>query len=274
MRRRFSPELILSYTLLTLGSAVMLLPLAWMLSAALKPLPEVMRVPPTWIPEQPTLNNFVAVFSQFPIARYLFNTLLVSTVVVASVLLTSAMAGYALAKFRFRWAQALFLLFLTSLMIPFQVRMIPMYKMMIQADLVDTYLGLVFPWLVDAFGIFLMRQFMVTIPKDYIEAARIDGASEWRIFFRVVLPQAKPGLAALAIFTFTNIWEEYLWPLIMSGSDATRTLPVGLQYFNEQYVTNIHYQMAAASLAVAPMLIVFFMLQKHFVEGITLTGLK
>lgn len=272
--RGFSQQRLLIYLLLSLGGIAMILPLIWMVSASFKPLGEVMQIPPTWIPRQPTLDNYREVFRQFPFARYIWNSLLVAAVVVGSVLFTSALGGYALAKYRFRGREFVFLAIMTSLMIPFQVRMLPLYRMMVEARLTNTFVGLVFPWLTDAFGIFLMRQFMRTVPDEIVEAGRIDGCSEFQIFWRLVLPQTRPALAALGIFTFTNTWEEFLWPLIITNSDLTRTLPVGLQYFNEQYGLNIHWQMAGAMFAILPVLLVFFLLQKHFVEGITLTGLK
>ena len=194
--------------------------------------------------------------------------------VVAGVLLTSTLGGYALARYRFRLREAVFVLFLTSLMIPFQLRMIPLYAMTVKAGLLDTFTALVAPFAFDALGIFLMRQFFLTVPQEYVDCARIDGASEWRILWQVMVPQARPGLAALAILTFSHTWEEYLWPLIVSTSDRTRTLPLALQFFNEQYSTNIHYQMAAATLAVIPSLALFFLLQRQFVEGHTFTGIK
>lgn len=262
------------YLLLILGGLVMVLPLIWMVSASFKTLGEVMLIPPTWIPKQPTLENYRGVFQQFPFVRYILNSLAVAAVVVVSVLLTSALGGFALSKYRFRGREFVFLAVMTSLMIPFQVRMLPLYRMMVEANLHNTFAGLVFPWLVDAFGLFLMRQFMKSIPDEIMEAGRIDGCSEFQIFWRLVLPQTRPALAALGIFTFTATWEEFLWPLIISNSDLTRTLPVGLQYFNEQYGMNIHWQMAGAMFAIVPILLVFFLLQKQFVEGITLTGLK
>lgn len=265
---------LLIYLLLILGSVVMLLPLAWMTSSAFKPLYEVMLIPPTWIPREPTLDNFRAVFQQFPFARYILNSVVVATVVVISTLVTSAMAGYALAKFEFPARNFLFIAILSSLMIPFQVRMIPLYQMIVAFRWVDTLQAVIFPWLVDAFGIFMMRQFIMTIPTELLDAARIDGASEWRIFWQIVLPLTRPALSALAIFTFLGNWEEFLWPLIVSSSHATRTLPVGLQAFSEQYGTNTHWQMAGALIATLPVLLLFFVLQKQFVEGITLTGMK
>lgn len=262
------------YVLLVAGAIPMVLPLAWMVSSALKPLHEVMVVPPTWVPKEPTLDNFVVVFTQLPFGRYLFNSVVVAAVVVVGVVLTSSMAGYALAKFSFRGREALFMAMLASLMVPFQVRMIPLYLLAIKLKVVDTLAGVSFPWLFDAFGIFLMRQFMRTIPTDLIEAARIDGASEPRIFFRIVLPLTRPALAALGIFTLVANWEEFLWPLIVTNSDASRTLPVGLQSFSDQYIANIHWQMAGATVAVAPLLVAFLLFQRQFIQGIALTGLK
>ncbi len=213
---------VLAHAFLVAGALGMLLPLAWMLGASFKPLAEVMQVPPTWIPAEPTLDNYRQVFLQFPFARYLLNSVIVATVVVISVLLTSAWAGYSFAKFDFPGKKVLFFLILSSLMIPFQTRMIPLYKMSVHLGLVDTWAGVTFPWLVDAFGIFLLRQFVVTIPSELIEAARIDEASEPRIFWRIVLPLSKQALSALAIFTFTWNWKEFLWPLIVSTSAASQ----------------------------------------------------
>lgn len=252
----------------------MLLPLAWMTSAAFKPLSEIIQVPPTWIPHHFTLDNFRGALSQFPVARYFWNSLVTTTIIVFGVLTTSAMAGYALTKLRWPGREAVLIVFLSALMIPFQVRMIPLYRIATTFHLIDTYAGVIFPWLFDAMGIFLMRQFISGIPDELIEAARIDGASEGTILLRVVLPNTRPALSALAIFTFSWAWEEFLWPLLVSSSDATRTLPVGLQYFSEQYGLNIHWQMAGALLAVAPVLIVFLLMQRQFIEGITLTGMK
>jgi multiple sugar transport system permease protein len=263
-----------AYVLLTLGAIPMVVPFVWMVSSAFKPLPEVMRIPPTWIPAQPTFANFVAIFQQLPFGRYLLNSVIVAAIVVAGVLVVSAMAGYAFSKFQFPGRDLLFILMLASLMVPFQVRMIPLYLISIRLGLVDTLVGVAFPWLFDAFGIFLMRQFIQTIPSELMEAARIDGAGELRIFGQIVLPLIKPALAALGIFTLVGNWEEFLWPLIVTSSDASRTIPVGLQRFSEQYMSNIHWQMAGAVVAVAPLIIAFFFFQRQFIQGITLSGLK
>lgn len=262
------------YIFLIMGSVVMLLPLVWMTSAAFKPLHEVMRIPPTWIPLEPTLDNFPAVLTQFPFAKYFLNSVIVVAVVTVSAVFTSLLAGFALAKYNFPGRGFIFILILSSLMVPFQVRIIPLYRMIVQFHWVDTLPAIIFPWLMSAFGIFLMRQFMLGIPDELLDAARIDGASEFRIFWQIAVPLTKPAISALSIFIFFKNWEEFLWPLIVSTSPASRTLPVGLQAFSEQYSQNTHWQMAGALIATLPVLILFFILQKQFIQGITLTGMK
>jgi multiple sugar transport system permease protein len=264
----------MAYAFLILGAVVTLLPLIWMVSASFKPLSKIMIIPPTMIPKAPTFDNYMQVFRQFPFGRYFVNSVVVAVVVVLCIVLTSALAGYSLAKFNLPGGNFIFHIFLSSLMVPFQTRMIPLYRMMVSFRMIDTLGGVMFPWLVDAFGIFLMRQFISTIPNDLIEAARIDGASELYIFTNIVLPLSKQGLSALAIFALTANWEEFLWPLIVSTSDASRTLPVGLQNFAEQYGTNLHWQMAGSVVAIAPMIIIFLILQRQFIEGMPMTGLK
>ena len=275
---------LLAYAGLAVGAVIMLLPLAWMVSAAFKPLAEVIQVPPTWIPRTFTLQSFIEVFGQFPFARYLLNSFIVAVCVVISVLLTSSMAGYALARFNFPGRDLLFILILASLMVPFQTRMIPLYQLVTWVDweilgivrirLQDTLLGVMFPWLVDAFGIFLLRQYIRSVPSDIIDAARIDGASEFRIYWQIILPLCRPALAALGIFTLVLNWEEFLWPLIVTSGHAARTLPVGLQSFAEQYAVNTHWQMAGATIAILPLVIAFLLLQRQFIRGIAMTGLK
>lgn len=262
------------YLFLIMGSLVMLLPLVWMVSAAFKPLYEVMRIPPTWIPLEPTLDNFRAVFTQFPFPKYFLNSVIVVVVVTLSTVFTSLLAGFALAKYNFPGRGFIFILILSSLMVPFQVRMIPLYKMIVQFQWGDTLQAVIFPWLINAFGIFLMRQFMLSIPDELLDAARIDGASELRIFWQIAVPLTKPAISSLSIFIFFGNWEQFLWPLIVSSSSASRTIPVGLQAFSEQYSSHTHWQMAGALIATLPVIILFFILQKQFIQGITLTGMK
>lgn len=264
----------LVYLALAVGGAAMMLPLAWMLSSSLKPLAEVMRTPPTWIPEQLTFDNYEAVFSRFPFLQYFANSLIVSISCVVVVLITSSLAGYALAKYRFRGSTVIFLVLIASLVVPFQSRMISLYQLTVGLGINNSLAGVIFPWVVDAFGIFLMRQYMLTLPDELIQAARIDGAGELRIFLTVMLPNAKPALATVAIFTFMGTWEEFLWPLIVTDDDTARTLPVGLASFSQLYSSSVQYQMAGAVLATLPMVIGFIFFQRQIIAGIATTGLK
>lgn len=263
------------YVVLIIGAMIMLLPFVWMLSASSKSLSEVLQIPPTFIPKSLTLKNYQEVFTQQPLfGRFFINSVIVAAVTVVSVLVTSALAGYAFAKFQFPGKNLLFVLFLSSMMIPFQVRMVPLYVMVSDWKLTDSYAGLILPGLVEAFGIFLMRQFIASIPNDLIDAARIDGASEPRIVLQILLPLLRPALSALAIFTLIGNWEAFLWPLLVTNTEAMRTLPIGLALFAGRYVERFDLEMAAATIAIAPMVLVFFILQRRFIEGITLTGIK
>lgn len=274
-RRLRSLPMLALYLLLIIGAGVALFPVFVMVTASFKSLAEVMRIPPQWLPEHITLKNFREVFRQQPLYwRYFVNSAVVALITVVSVLLTSALAGYALSKFRFRGRNVIFLFILSTMMIPFEIRMVPLYVMVSSWHLTDTYLGLALPGLVGAFGIFLMRQFIASIPDDLMDAARIDGASEPGIFLRIILPLTKPALSALAIFTLVSNWEAFLWPLLIVNSEEMRTLPLGLALFAGRYLQRLDLQMAASVLTVLPMVIVFFVLQKRFVEGITMTGLK
>lgn len=263
------------YLILILGAVIMLLPFLWMISASFKSLAEVFRIPPQWLPAHPSLKNYQEVFNQQPLfGRFFLNSVIVAAVTVVSVLITSSLAGYAFAKFEFPGKNLLFVLFLSSMMIPFQVRMVPLYIMVSDWHLTDTYTGLILPGLVEAFGIFLMRQFITSIPNDLLDAARIDGASEPRIVLQILLPLLRPALSALAIFTLIGNWEAFLWPLLITNAEEMRTLPIGLASFAGRYIERVDLEMAAATIAVIPMVLVFFLLQKRFIEGITLSGLK
>ena len=252
----------------------MLAPFVWMLLASSKTLPEILKVPPTWLPGAFRLDNFRTVLEDTDFLRYFLNSMIVAAISIVSVLITSSMAGYAFAKFDFPGRNILFVLVLATLMIPFQVRVIPLYVLADELHLLDTYAGLVLPGLVDAFGIFLMRQYMHSIPNDLIDAARVDGASEVRIFLKIVLPLAKPALSALAIFTLVASWESFLWPLLVISSPDKYTLPLGLAQFSGRFVTRVELQMAASALTILPLLIVFLVMQRRFIEGMATAGMK
>ena len=262
------------YLLLIAGAVLMVAPLLWMALASFKTLPEILRVPPTLLPESLHLDNYRTVLGDTAFVRYFLNSVLVAGITVASVLVTSSMAGYAFAKFEFPGRRVLFVLVLATLMIPFQVRVIPLYVLASDLGLLDSYAGLVLPGLVDAFGIFLMRQYLQSIPSELIDAARVDGASELTIFVRIVLPLAKPALAALAIFSLVASWESFLWPLLVISSPDKYTLPLGLAQFSGRFVTRVDLQMAASALTILPMLIVFLIMQRRFIEGMATAGMK
>lgn len=261
------------HALLIAGSLVMLLPFAWMLSTSLKLPPEIFTYPPVWIPGTIAWENYTAVLAAVPFGRFYLNSLLVATSVTLLQLGTASLAAFAFARLRFRGRNALFLLYLATLMIPFQVTMLPNFVLMRLLGWYDTYQALILPPAFSALSTFLLRQYFLSIPLDLDEAARIDGASSFRIWWRVILPLSGPVLAALAIFVFLNSWNDFLWPLIITNSPEMRTLPVGLSAFQGQYSVRWNLLMAGSVIAMLPVLIVYIAAQKWFVRGIALTGL-
>lgn len=258
---------------LAIGALATSFPLLWMLSGSFKPQRESIDFPPTVLPVEPTLANYVRLFTELDFGRYLVNTIAVVLIGGVGVLLM-AMAGYAFAKFDFRGKQALFFLVLATLMIPVQVTMIPTYLILNSMKLTNTLLGIALPTLVSGFGIFLFRQFMATIPTEMLEAARLDGAGELRIAWQIVLPMSRPILAVQAVLAFIGGWNSFLWPLIIATDQKMYTLSVGLSLLNQQLSVNPSLQMAAASVMVVPVLLVFILFQRYIVEGFTLSGLK
>lgn len=276
-RRRWTEwaTLALGFLVLLGGGVWMLLPLVWMLSASLMPLSEVIKVPPVWFaPDKYSLANYIEVWGRIGFARFFSNSVFVAVTITLAQLLTSSMAGFAFARYEFPGRTVIFILILSTMMIPFQVIMIPLFIMMARLGMVNTYWGMIVPAIVTPFGIFMMRQFMLSVPKALLEAARIDGASEPYIFSRIMLPLCKPAIAALAIFAFLGSWDNFLWPLIIINSKELWTLPIAMSRFTEQYISQTHLQMAGASIMFLPVLIVFLLMQRNFIEGIAMTGLK
>lgn len=270
MRRRLLDFLVLA--LLGLGSLVMLLPFLWMLLTSLKPFPELFAL--RFLPQEPTLDNYRQVLEQTGFPRWFLNSLLVASATTASVLFFDSLAGYTLARLRFPGKNLVFLLILSTLMVPTEMLVIPWYVMSAERGWTDTYWGLLFPGLMSAFGVFLLRQFFTTLPQDLFDAARIDGLSEFGVFLRVGLPLVRPALAALGIFTFLGNWNAFLWPLIVVQRPEMRTVPVGVALFSGEAGTAWNLIMAASSLAVLPVLLVFLFAQRQIVEGAVLTGVK
>ncbi|MEZ4683328.1 MAG: carbohydrate ABC transporter permease [Caldilineaceae bacterium] len=275
-RPRLRLSQILLYALLIAGCLVTLLPFMWMILGAFKPSSEIIAVPPAFWPQQPTLNNFKTVWNdpQLPLLRYYGNSLFVTCSVVALTLFTSSLAGFIFAKYEFAGKNAIFSFILATLMIPFQVLMIPSYLILVRVGLIDSLWGLIIPSATNAFGIFMMKQFIEGLPNELIDAARIDGASEWRIYWRVILPQIGPALATLGILTFMGSWNSYLWPLIVITTAERRTLPVVLTWYNSMQGVRYDLTMTAGVLVVIPILIVYAIFQRWIVQGFALSGFK
>ncbi|EAC2454928.1 carbohydrate ABC transporter permease [Listeria monocytogenes] len=260
-------------TILTVGGFFMILPFIWMVLSSLKTDAEILKIPPTIWPETFTLDNFTKLFTEMDFAIYLKNTLIIVFFSFFGLFL-NAMAGYGFAKFKFKGKNKLFYLVLPTMMIPGQVTMIPVYLLLNAAGLTNTMTGIVLPGLVGAFGIFLFRQFMSTISDDLLEAARLDGASEFYIFWRIVIPISRPVLAVQGILTFIAGWNSFLWPLIIANDEKFYTLSVGLQLLKGQYGSNYALQMAGATFMVIPIILIFMTFQKYILKGFNVSGMK
>jgi len=258
----------------TLLGATMVLPFLYMVSTALMDEFQVLRYPPPLVPTHPRFGNFPAALSALPFWRFFVNSGLVSLVAVAAQVLTSAMAAYAFARLRFPGRDRIFLLFLSVLMVPAVVLIIPRFLIVNALGWVDSYAGLISTELVSVWGIFLLRQFFMTLPRELEDAARLDGAGDWLIFWRVILPLSKPALATLAVFAFVDQWKNFLWPLVVTRSVRMQTIELGIASFHGIYYSNWPYQMAAAVAAVIPLVVLFFAAQRYFIRGIQLTGMK
>lgn len=265
------------YTILLLGCLATLVPFLWMVSTSLKPSTEIIRVPPTLLPENPTFKNYTYIFDdpKVPLERFYLNSFMVSSAVVLMTLFTSSLAGFIFAKYQFSGRNLLFSLLLATMMIPFQVTMIPLYLLLVKLGLTNSLWGLIVPSMTSAFGIFLMRQFIESIPGELIDAARIDGASEFDIYARIILPQMGAALATLGIFQFMTTWNDYLWPLIVITTTENRTLPIMLTWYTSSHGSSRHdLTMAASVLVILPILVVYLAFQRWIVQGITMTGFK
>jgi len=286
MRLRLSTKALL-HLFLALGAVSMILPFLWMLSTSLKPESQIFASP-TWLPRTWQWSNYSAAMAAAPFARYFANTVLYSVLVTTSNLFLCSLAAYAFARLNFRGKNLLFVLVLATMMIPGQVTMVPVFVMLKHwplaggngflgaggHGLLNSYTGLVLPGAVGAFGIFLLRQFFLTLPRELEDAARIDGCSEFGIYWRIILPLSKPALATLGIFTFTAAWNEFLWPLLITSKDSMKTLQLGLQIFQTQYTTRWDLLMAGTVVVTIPVLIIFLCGQRYFTRGIAMSGMK
>ena len=271
-RRKKAKHLGLHLLLIT-GSVVMLVPFAWMLSTSLKEPGDVFIYPPQWIPQPVQWENYQETVTVMPFGRFYLNSAIQAVSVTALQLLTASLAAYAFARLRFRGRDLLFMLYLATMMIPFPVTMIPNFVIMRYLNWIDTFRALILPPAFSAFSTFLLRQYFMSIPVEMDDAARVDGASSFRIWWQIILPLSGPALATLAIFTFLGQWNSFLWPLIVTNSEEMRTLPVGLATFQGQYSVQWHLLMAGSVIAVLPVLVIYIAGQRWFVRGITLTGM-
>ena len=264
------------YVLLGLGSLAFLLPLVWMLTTALKPDTQLFAYPPQWIPKPPQWRNFVEAIQYFPFWRYFLNSTIVTILAVFGQVFSASIVAYGFARLRWPGREVVFFLVLATLMIPAQVTMIPQFVIFTWLGWVDTLLPLIVPSFFGggAFNVFLFRQYYRTIPREYNDAARIDGASEWRIFWQIILPQSKPVIATAAIFAFLWTWNDFMGPVIYLHSPENFTLPIGLRAFQQQTGTEWDLLMAASLIVMVPVIALFFLLQRYFVQGMALSGLN
>jgi multiple sugar transport system permease protein len=259
---------VLLYGGLGLGAVLSLLPLLWMVSASLMATGEANTAPPRLFPRQVTFEHYAALFTRLSLGRYFVNSTLVAVSATVVSLLVNSMAGYALAKLRFRGRETLYRVLLAGLVVPAQVAMLPLFLELRAMGLVNTYMGAIIPAMATIFGIFLIRQYALSIPDDLLDAARIDGAGEFRVYWSVVLPTIRPILATLALFTFLSTWNDFLWPLVVLTDDAKYTLPVALAGLVGEHVQDTELMMAGSVLTVLPVLLLFVLLQRHYIEGI------
>lgn len=267
---------VIAVVILSLGALIMMLPFLWMFSTSLRPVQESFKLPPAWFPTEFHFETYAAVFnSSVPLLAFAANSIKITFFVTLGQLITCSMAGYAFARLRFPFRNTLFLLLLASLMVPGQVTIIPVFIIMKQLGLIDNHLSIILPFLTSAFGVFLLRQFFLTLPQDLIDAAKIDGAGPWTTFMRVAIPLAGPSLAALTIITFNNTWNNYFYPLIFLNTWEKMTLPLGITALRGYLASNsASVVMAAVSLAILPVLLIFLVAQRWFIAGITRTGIK
>ncbi len=263
------------YLILLLITACMVVPFLWMLSASIKSNREVFLMDPfVWIPENPKWDNYINIWTKIPLLKFVENTVILTIVVTILQLLTSSFAAYSFAKLEFKYKNGLFLAYIATIAMPWQVYMVPQFIMMRGMGLNDKLLAMICLQAFSAFGVFLMKQFYEGIPNDLCEAARIDGMSEYKIYARIMLPLSKPALSTLTIFTFVNTWNDYLGPLIYLRSETKKTIQLGLKMFIGQYSAEYGLIMAGSVVSLIPVIIVFLCLQKYFVEGVASTGLK
>jgi multiple sugar transport system permease protein len=256
------------------GGILMVAPFAWMVLNAFKPASEILHRPPTFLPASPSLDNFATVLSDYSFLQYLLNSILVTGCITICVVVSSAVLGYVFAKVRFVGRDVIFIAFLATVALPFEVLAIPLLLMARTAGAVDQLWGLVIPFAVDAFAIFICRQYMIAIPDDYLDAGRVDGLGQFGLFRHIVLPMSRPAIAAVAILSFLYNWDQLFWPLVLISSNTNKTVPLGIVDLSTQFGPIYDLTMAASTLTIIPVLIVFLAFRRHFIQGMMMSGLK
>ncbi|QOV20343.1 carbohydrate ABC transporter permease [Blautia liquoris] len=262
------------YLALIVMALIMLIPFAWMISASLKLEKDVFSFPIQWIPKDPQWSNYAIIWKKVPLLTGFLNTTKLTVCTTILQLITSSLAAYAFAKLEFKGRDTIFMMYVMTIAIPWQVYMVPQYKLMTWLSLTDSHLGIILMHAFTAMGVFLMRQFFMGIPNELLEAARIDGLSEYGIWARIMLPLSKPAIATLCITSFTFEWNDFMGPLIYLSTQSKKTIQLMLRMFNTQYSSNYAQIMAAATVALIPVLIIFVLLQRYFVEGVATSGIK
>jgi multiple sugar transport system permease protein len=264
----------LLYLVLIIGAVTMILPFFWMISTSLKTPPEALRFPPTFIPQVFDFSNYVDAWHAVPFPLYFFNTIFVAFTVMILVLATSSLAAYAFARMQFPGRETIFLLFLSMMMVPMPVYLVPSYVILSKLNWVDTYYALIIPWAAHVFSIFWLRQHFRTIPNDLYDAATIDGCSRFGFLWRIMLPLSKSVLVAVALFSLIGSWNSFMWPLVVTNAVSKRVIQVGLAYFSTEQGTQYTLMMAAAAFCIAPLLALFFIAQKQIISSFARSGLK
>lgn len=263
------------HIILIIGAGLMLLPFIWMVATSFKPPSEVIAWPPTFIPQSPTLENYGKVFELMPFARYFFNSLVVTVVCMVTICFTSSLAGYIFGVFKFPGRNFFFIILLATAIVPFETYMIPLYLLMKDLKSINSFQGIMAPYFIMSFGIFFMRQnYIAFLPEELLDAARIDGAGEWKIYWRIVLPLSSSALAALAIYAFINVWAAFIWPLLVVNTSDLKTIELALAGFQTAYTVEYGPLMAGSVISLLPILAIFIILRRQIIESVALTGMK
>lgn len=265
---------LIRYIILILGAILMLVPFVWMISTSLKTQPETIKIPPIWIPKKLMFSNYIDAFNAAPFARYFVNSVFVTTVTTIGQLLTSILGAFAFARMKFFGKNALFVMFLGTMMVPGEMLIIPNFVTLSKMHMINTYGALIIPWLASFFTVFTLRQTFKSVPDQIYYAAKIDGANDWRFLWQILVPMSRSTITAVTVLQVIGSWNAFMWPLIVTNTDAFRTLPVGLQAFTSDSGTNYAQLMAASTFVILPMVILYIFLQKYIIAGISKTGLK